>query len=52
MATHFSKLVGYIRTGTDNPSNPSDGEFYFNTETNYLMIYIESQWVGIPFMPV
>jgi hypothetical protein len=65
MSTHLSIFKGYTRlvpTGTTNPTTREnaeylvgldtdlqDGDWYFNTTTNQLAIYIGSTWNFISF---
>jgi len=43
-ATHFASLANKRRTGTADPSNPEEGDFYYNTSTNVMNIYVNDQW--------
>jgi hypothetical protein len=37
-------LSGGATVSATEPVSPSDGDLWFNTETNHLAIYAESQW--------
>ena len=45
-ATHYSNLAGKIVERTSHPSNPKTGEFYVNSDTNYIHVYDGSHWYG------
>lgn len=49
--THISNLKGKFRVETSNPTNPKQGDMYYNTLSNYLMYYTGSAWVGRVFLP-
>jgi hypothetical protein len=47
--THFSKLVGKKQaldeTLNAQPTNPRQGDFYFDTRNNRMAVYNGGQWV-------
>lgn len=51
--THFGALAGRRRTidpvlGT-LPTLPTDGDFYFDTRNNRMVVYLSSQWLYANF---
>jgi hypothetical protein len=46
--THYSKLESNVKTRTQNPVDPQEGDMYYNTETDNLNIY-EEDWYTTDF---
>ncbi len=41
-------IIGSVRVGMSSaPSNPAEGELYYNSNTNVVMIYNDSEWEQI-----
>jgi len=47
--THITDSRGRIRVESSDPTNPKEGEFYFNRLTNTLNRYNGTKWLGTPF---
>lgn len=47
--THASNLQGRIRIESSDPTNPVEGDMYFNRLTNTLNRYNGTKWLGVPF---
>ena len=45
--THFSSLVGKIVSLTADPSDPEQGQMYYDSTRNVLKIYINTSWYGL-----
>ena len=43
-STHFQSLEGRLDYDTANPSEPTQGQSYYNTSTNRWYIYVGSYW--------
>ena len=50
--THATDIRAQIRTATSDPENPVAGDIYYNTQTNYLLRYSGSNWLGFLFTKV
>lgn len=49
--THITDIAGRFRIATSDPTNPVDGDFYFDTATSYLKRYNGTSWIGALFLP-
>ncbi len=47
--THFSGISGHRELGITFPSDPKEGQEYFDNTTNTHYIYANSQWWGRGF---
>ena len=47
--THFSSLTRALRTGTANPTDPKEGDIWYNTSTDVLSIYESGAWFTAQF---
>lgn len=48
-STHITDLKGTIRVESAAPTNPVEGDMYFNSSTGYLMRYTSAAWKGAQF---
>lgn len=47
--THFSSLVGSIKSATTAPTDPEQYQMYYDSTRNVLKVYISSSWYGVQF---
>lgn len=46
VGTHISSLRGRVRVQAGVPENPDTGDLWFDSDTNTLMVYNGTNWVG------